>query len=65
MEDSIDDLVDSTKNSINEKCSRIREAFVKAFDEEVAENYIVTGKARTPKGITLPRTLIVDDAGIL
>ena len=38
---SIIDTTDPTKNSINEKCARIREAFVTRFDERLAVNYII------------------------
>jgi len=58
MEKSIDDLVDSTKNAINEKCSRIREAFIKEFDERLAENYFITGERYSPKRIKLNRDLV-------
>lgn len=59
MEKSIDDVVNPTLNSINEKCSRIREAFVKHFDESIAKNYFITGGRATPKKISLDRELIV------
>ncbi len=39
-------------NSINEKCARIREAFVSNFDERLAEHYFVTGKRGEPKRIS-------------
>ena len=55
---SIRDLTDPTKNSINEKCSRIREAFLKEFDDRFAHNYYVTGKYGEPKKIILPRELV-------
>jgi len=58
MEKSIDDLVDSTKNAINEKCSRIREAFIKEFDERLAEHYFITGERYSPKRIKLDRDLV-------
>jgi hypothetical protein len=45
-------------NSINEKCARIREAFVSQFDEEIAKHYFVTGKRGEAKVITLARELI-------
>ncbi|MDR0332405.1 MAG: hypothetical protein LBI15_02985 [Dysgonamonadaceae bacterium] len=56
--DSIDKLVDSTTNSINENCSRIREAFIKEFDESLAENYFITGERSMPKRIKLDRSLV-------
>lgn len=55
---SIRDLTDPTKNSINEKCSRIREAFLKEFDDSIAHNYYVTGQYGEPKKIALPRELV-------
>lgn len=45
-------------NSINEKCARIREAFVAKFDERLAEPYIVRGKRGEPKKISIPRKMI-------
>lgn len=65
MEQSIDELVDSTRNSINEKCSRIRSAFVSRFTQDIAINYCITGWHSQPKRITLDRTLVTDEAGIL
>ena len=56
--DSIHDITDPTKNSINEKCARIKEAFVKHFDSIYAQHYYVTGKRGEPKKITLPRELV-------
>ena len=55
MESSIDHLTYSCDNSINEKCSRIREAFLKEMDESVARFYFVTGERATPKKIILDR----------
>ena len=55
---SIGDITDPTKNSINEKCSRIREAFLKHFDTAYAQHYYITGKRGEPKKITLPRELV-------
>ena len=59
LQRSIDDVTDPTKNSINEKCARIREAFVSQFDERLAEHYIVTGERNTPKRIKLSPNLLV------
>ena len=58
MEKSIDDVTDPTKNAINEKCSRIREAFIRHFDESLAQNYFITGLRSEPKTITLDRQLV-------
>lgn len=55
---SVRDVTDPCKNSINEKCAQIRKAFVTAFDEHLASHYFVTGKRGEPKGIQLPRELV-------
>ena len=55
---SIQDITDPSKNSINEKCTRIREAFLKQFDYVYAQHYFITGKRGEPKKITLPRELV-------
>ena len=55
---SLDAVCDPTQNAINEKCARIREAFVSRFNERLACNYYITGKRGEPKGITLPRDLV-------
>ncbi len=58
IEQSIRDITDPTKNSINEKCSRIREAFVSKFDNLYAQYYYITGKHGEPKKIALPHELV-------
>lgn len=58
IESSIRDITDPTKNSINEKCARIREAFLKQFDTVYAQHYYITGKKGEPKRISLPRELV-------
>jgi ribosomal protein L18E len=55
---SIDFLTDPTSNSINEKCSRIKEAFRSRLDKVVAINYYITGPAAGLKRITLDRNLV-------
>ena len=59
QERSIQDITDPCNNSINEKCARIREAFVRNFDERLAQNYYVTGKRGEPKRITLDKSMII------
>ena len=61
---SINAITDPTNNSINEKCSRIREAFLREFDESIAENYFITGESATPKKILLDRRLVHWEAPI-
>lgn len=55
---SIDELTDPTKNSINEKCSRIKEAFIKHFEERQAQFYYITGERGKEKSIKLNRNLV-------
>ncbi len=55
---SIKDVTDPTKNSINEKCSRIKEAFVRHFDDSIAKHYYITGERGKQKQITLDRKLV-------
>ena len=67
---SIRRLVDATDNAINEKCSRIKEAFLKVTDDFIAQNYYLSLKKENYqdegvhctnllKRITLPRELVV------
>lgn len=59
QEQSIRDVTDPCSNSINEKCARIREAFVTNFDDRLARNYYVTGKRGEPKRIILDKAMIL------
>lgn len=56
---SIGDVTNPLLNSINEKCARIRSAFVKEFDESLAKNYFVSGERGEAKKIALPRDLVI------
>ena len=56
---SIEDVTNPLLNSINEKCSRIRAAFLAEIDATLLEQYIITGKSGEVKKITLPRKLVV------
>ena len=56
---SIDDLTNPLSNSINEKCSRIRQAFLSKFEDRLARNYYITGPRGEVKKIMLPRDLVV------
>ena len=55
---SIDDVTDPTRNSINEKCSRIKQAFLREFDDSIARNYYITGGRGEPKKILQPRDMV-------
>lgn len=56
---SIINVTDPLNNSINEKCTRIKEAFLLKFHESMAEYYFITGKRGEPKRIKLPEELII------
>ena len=56
---SIEDVTNPLLNSINEKCARIRSAFIKELDESLAKNYFVTGERGEAKKVVLPRDLIL------
>lgn len=58
---SIDDVTDPTSNSINEKCSRIKQAFLREFDDSIARNYYITGERGEAKKILLPREKVTWD----
>jgi hypothetical protein len=55
---AIDDLVDMTNPSINQKCARIRESFRNIMDEHIAKYYYIDGQNGEPKKIALPIELI-------
>lgn len=55
---SVEDVTDPTKNSINEKCARIRRAFVEAFGSYNAEPYCISGPRGEVKRITLDRQYV-------
>ena len=55
---SIEDVTNPLLNSVNEKCARIRGAFVGQFDNYMAKNYYIDGRRGEPKKIALPRNLI-------
>lgn len=56
---SIEDVTNPCLNSINEKCARIRAAFINQFDIHLAKNYFITGKRGEAKKIILPRDLVI------
>lgn len=56
---NIKKLINPLDNSINEKCTRIKEAFIVHFHESIAENYFIVGSRQTNKRIILPRNLII------
>jgi len=58
MQKSIHDMTDARSNSINEKCSRIKEAFVSRIDERIAREYFITGNRQEPKRLRIDRSLV-------
>ena len=56
---SIEDVTNPLLNSINEKCARIRGAFVGQFDDHMARHYYIDGLRGEAKKIALPRHLVV------
>lgn len=54
----IDNIVDPTNNSLNEKVARIRATFISRFTEDLASSYCITGQRGEPKRISLPRKLV-------
>ena len=56
---SIEDVTNPLLNSINEKCARIRGAFVGMFDDRMARHYYIDGRRGEAKNIALPRNLVV------
>lgn len=56
---SIEDVTNPLLNSINEKCARIRGAFLCQFDNHIAKHYYIDGRRGEVKKMTLPRDLVV------
>ena len=56
---SIEDVTNPLLNSINEKCARIRAAFINKFDDHLARHYYIDGLRGEAKKIALPRDLVV------
>ena len=71
IEEGVNHLVDPLDNAINEKCSRIKKAFLELMDEYRASYYIISSHTQKHiagriwyerlKVITLPRELVVND----
>lgn len=55
---SINDMTDARSNSVNEKSSRIKEAFLSKIDDRIAAEYYITGQRQEPKKIRLDRRLL-------
>lgn len=55
MRKSVEDVTDPTKNSINEKCARIRRAFIDVLGNYMASSYYISGNRGEAKKIVLDR----------
>jgi hypothetical protein len=49
---------------MSEKCSRIRETFMKSIDKRLAEHYCVNGDRNGLKRIPLDRSLVEFEEGL-
>lgn len=56
---SIEDVTNPLLNSINEKCSRVKAAFLPEVDATLLEQYIITGKSGEVKKVLLSRDLVI------
>lgn len=59
MAKSISSICDPLNNSINEKCARIREAFIAKFDRSIVDYYCITGRRGEAKNIKLDRSMVI------
>ena len=58
IREHIERLTNPTDNSMHVNFSRIKNAFVKLFDDELAKNYYITGHRGSPKKIVLNRNMV-------
>lgn len=58
IRERINYLVDASNNSMHEKCTRVKEAFVKKMDIALVEPYIIAGPRGGIKKINLDQSLI-------
>ena len=56
--EAIEALVDPLQNTINVACSRVKEAFVSRFNNDLADYYVISGKRGEAKKIKLNRGLV-------
>jgi len=59
VEKSIIDVTNPLEHSIIEKCSKIRQSFLKVVPKLVAKHYIITGGRAETKRILLDRKLVI------
>lgn len=61
MQKSIEDVTDPTNNSINEKCARIRRAFISALGQYKASAFFIAGPRGGAKKIALDRSFVYQE----
>lgn len=59
ISNSVKSLTNPFSNSINEKCTRIKEAFILHFHDSIASNYYIQGMRATEKLIKISRDLVI------
>lgn len=59
ISNSVRSLTDPCSNSINEKCTRIKESFIQQFHDCIASNYYIQGMRASEKRIIIPRNLVI------
>ena len=66
MRKSVEDVTDPTLNSINEKCARIRRAFIDVMGNYMASKYYITGSRGEAKKIVLDRKFVIwEEEGVV
>jgi hypothetical protein len=55
---TISALTNPLSNSINEKCSHIKQTFINIFDDRLAKHYYITGEKGKKKSILLDRKMV-------
>ena len=58
MEESIASLINPLNNSISEKCTAVKNAFLRQVTEDVSKHYYIRGVQGGKKGIALNRDLV-------
>jgi hypothetical protein len=56
--EAVEALVNPLQNTINVTCSRVKEAFVSRFNNDLADYYVISGKRGEAKKIKLNRGLV-------
>ena len=64
IQKSLNDPANPYSNFMSEKCSRIREAFMKSIDKRLADHYCVNGDRNGLKRISLDRSLVEFSEGL-